>query len=150
MDDAMKRKILALLDQHRIMTVATLRPDGWPQATTVGYVNEGLTLYFLCGLDSQKAKNLARDDRLSLTIDHDTADLMAITGLSIAARARAVDDRAEAEKVLRLLPLKYPEARPVPMKMPGPDEVRIFRVTPSVISVLDYARGFGHTDLVMC
>jgi len=23
------------------MTIATLRPDGWPQATTVGYVNEG-------------------------------------------------------------------------------------------------------------
>ncbi|MBT9505169.1 pyridoxamine 5'-phosphate oxidase family protein [Rhodoferax sp.] len=150
MDDAMKRKILALLDQHRIMTVATLRPDGWPQATTVGYVNEGLTLYFLCGLDSQKAKNLAQDDRLSLTIDHDTADLMAITGLSMAARAHAVDDRAEAEKVLRLLPLKYPESRPLPMEMPSPGQVRVFRVTPSVISVLDYAKGFGHTDLVMC
>ena len=58
MDDKIRQKILALLDQHRIMTVATLRPDGWPQATTVGYVNEGMTLYFLCGLDSQKAKNL--------------------------------------------------------------------------------------------
>lgn len=150
MDEAMRQKILALLDQHRIMTVATLRPDGWPQATTVGYVNEGLTLYFLCGLDSQKAQNLARDDRLSLTIDHDTADLMAITGLSMAARAQAVVDRAEAEKVLRLLPLKYPDAGPLPIKMPTPDEVRLFRVTPTVISVLDYTRGFGHTDLVVC
>ena len=63
MDDAIRRTILTLLDQHRIMTVATLRPDGWPQATTVGYVSEGLTLYFLCGLESQKAKNLARDNR---------------------------------------------------------------------------------------
>src|SRR6187200_2610690 len=80
MEDQIKMKIQTLLDQHRIMTVATLRPDGWPQATTVGYVNEGLTLYFLCGLDSQKAKNLAQDDRISLTIDHDTPDLMAITG----------------------------------------------------------------------
>jgi nitroimidazol reductase NimA-like FMN-containing flavoprotein (pyridoxamine 5'-phosphate oxidase superfamily) len=150
MKDEMKSKILALLDQHRIMTVATLRPDGWPQATTVGYVNEGLTLYFLCGLDSQKAKNLARDDRISLTIDHDTPDLMAITGLSMAARARAVEDRAEAEKVLRMLPLKYPDAPPLPMKMPSPDEVRLFRVTPTVISVLDYSKGFGHTDLVTC
>lgn len=150
MNDEIRRKILALLDQHRIMTVATLRPDGWPQATTVGYVNEGLTLYFLCGLDSQKARNLAQDDRLSLTIDHDTADLMAITGLSMAARAQVVVDRAEAEKVLRMLPLKYPEAKPLPMKMPGPDEVRLFRITPTVISVLDYTQGFGHTDLVIC
>lgn len=150
MDDQIRRKILALLDRHRIMTVATLRPDGWPQATTVGYVNEGLTLYFLCGLDSQKARNLARDDRLSLTIDHDTADLMAITGLSMAARARAVEDRVEAEKVLRMLPLKYPDTPPLPIKMPTPDEIRLFRVTPLVISILDYTKGFGHTDLVHC
>jgi nitroimidazol reductase NimA-like FMN-containing flavoprotein (pyridoxamine 5'-phosphate oxidase superfamily) len=150
MDDEIRKKILALLDQHRIMTVATLRPDGWPQATTVGYVNEGLVLYFLCGLDSQKAKNLALDDRLSLTIDHDTADLMAITGLSMAAHAHAVTDRAEAERILRMLPLKYPDSPPLPMKMPGPDEVRIFRVTPKVISVLDYSKGFAHTDLVTC
>ena len=150
MDDEMRSKILALLNQHRIMTVATLRPDGWPQATTVGYVNEELTLYFLCGLDSQKAKNLARDDRISLTIDHDTSDLMAITGLSMAARAHAVEDRSEAEKVLRMLPLKYADAPPLPMKMPSPDDVRLFRVTPMVISVLDYTKGFGHTDLITC
>lgn len=150
MDEAIRAKILALLDQHRIMTVATLRPDGWPQATTVGYVNEGLTLYFLCGLDSQKAKNLARDNRLSLTIDHDTADLMAITGLSMAGHAHAVNDRAEAEKVLRMLPLKYPDAPPLPIKMPSPDEIRLFRLAPTVISVLDYSKGFGHTDLVTC
>jgi nitroimidazol reductase NimA-like FMN-containing flavoprotein (pyridoxamine 5'-phosphate oxidase superfamily) len=150
MEDEIRRKILTLLDQHRIMTVATLRPDGWPQATTVGYVNEGLTLYFLCGLDSQKAKNLARDNRISLTIDHDTADPMKITGLSMAAHAHAVDDRAEADKVLRMLPLKYPDAPPLPMKMPSPDEIRLFRVTPTVISVLDYSKGFGHTDLVTC
>jgi nitroimidazol reductase NimA-like FMN-containing flavoprotein (pyridoxamine 5'-phosphate oxidase superfamily) len=150
MDDEIRKKILDLLDQHRIMTVATLRPDGWPQATTVGYVNEGLVLYFLCGLDSQKAKNLTLDDRISLTIDHDTSDLMAITGLSMAAHAHPVTDRAEAEKILRMLPLKYPDAPPLPMKMPSPDEVRLFRVTPKVISVLDYTKGFAHTDLVNC
>jgi nitroimidazol reductase NimA-like FMN-containing flavoprotein (pyridoxamine 5'-phosphate oxidase superfamily) len=148
MNQALRDKILALLDQHRIMRLATIRPDGWPQTTTVGYVNAGLTLYFLCGLDSQKAANLARDERVSLTIDHDTADLMAITGLSMAARARRVTDRAEAEKVLRLLPLKYPDQKTLPVKMPTPDDVRIFRVTPVVISVLDYSKGFGHTDLV--
>ena len=150
MDDALRQKIIALLDQHRIMTVATLRPDGWPQATTVGYVNEGMALYFLCGLDSQKAKNLARDNRLSLTIDHDTPDLMAITGLSMAAYAHRVEDRAEAQKILRMLPLKYPDAPPIPFKMPEPDDVCLFRLAPSVISVLDYTKGFGHTDLVTC
>lgn len=152
MDASIKQKILTLLESHRIMTVATLRPDGWPQATTVGYVSEDLTLWFLCGLESQKARNLARDDRVSITIDHDTADLMSITGLSMAARAQRVTDRAEAEKVIAMLPLKYPDASPATaqIKMPSPEEVAIFRVIPEVVSVLDYTKGFAHTDLVTC
>jgi len=150
MDQETRQKILTLLDQHRIMTVATVRPDGWPQATTVGYVNEGLTIYFLCGLDSQKAKNLARENRVSVTIDHDTADLMKITGLSMAAHAYPVTDRDEAQKVINMLPSKYPDAPPLPFKMPTPDQVRLFRLEPVVISVLDYSKGFGHTDLVTC
>ena len=151
MDDAIRRKILDLLDAHRIMTVATLRPDGWPQATTVGYVSEGLVLYFMCGPDSQKARNLARDDRLSLTIDHDSDDILSITGLSMAARATPVQDVAEGDRILRLLPAKYPApATPLPFPMPSAAQVRIFRVVPEVISVLDYRLGFGHTDLVDC
>jgi len=152
MDEVIKTKILALLDQHRKMTIATLRPDGWPQATTVGYANDGLTVYFLCGIDSQKAANVAQDNRVSLTVDDDTAQVMEITGLSMAARAQPVVDRAEAEKALRLLMLKYPEQKSLPagLPMPTPENVRIFRLTPTVISVLDYSKGFGHTDLVVC
>lgn len=150
MDGPTKEKILALLARHRIMTIATLRPDGWPQATTVGYVNDGLTLWFLCGRDSQKAHNLARDNRVSITIDHDTPDIMAITGLSMAARAYRVSDAAEAKRAIDQMPLRYPDAPKTlaVMKMPEPDEVAIFRVVPAFISVLDYTQGFGHADLV--
>ena len=149
MDSVIREKILRLLAQHRKMTIATLRPDGWPQATTVGYGNEDLTIYFLCGPDSQKAANLARDDRASLTIDDDTGQVMAIEGLSMAAHARVVSDPGEAEKALRLMMQRYP-AQVIPLPMPNAADVRIFRVTPSVISVLDYSKGFGHTDLVTC
>lgn len=149
MTTALQNQILTLLDRHRTMSLATLRPDGWPQATTVGFAHDGLTLYFLCGPDSQKAANLARDDRVSLTIDHDTPQVMEITGLSMAAHAQRVSDRAEAQKALGLLLQRYPEQHSLPAPMPKPDEVAIFRVDPEVISVLDYSKGFGHTDLVL-
>jgi nitroimidazol reductase NimA-like FMN-containing flavoprotein (pyridoxamine 5'-phosphate oxidase superfamily) len=150
MEEQMRRKILKLRDEHRIMTLATLRPDGWPQATTVGYVNEGLTLYFVCGLDSQKAENLAQDGRVSLTVDDDPSQVMEISGLSMAARAQRVVDVEEGTKVLRMLLRRYPEQTCLPGPMPTPKDVAIFRVTPKVISVLDYSKGFGHTDLVTC
>lgn len=151
MDASMHRRIIDLLDSHRVMTIATLRPDGWPQATVVGYVNEGLTLYFLCGLDSQKAANIARDERVSVTVASDPDDVMRITGLSMAARAHPVLDPAEAARIIALLPSRYPlQTVPLPFPMPTPEQVRIVRVQPTVVSVLDYTQGFGHTDLVEC
>jgi hypothetical protein len=46
--------------------------------------------------------------------------------------------------------LKYPQQTSIPLPMPTPADVRIFHVTPMVISVLDYTKGFAHTDLVTC
>jgi hypothetical protein len=83
-------------------------------------------------------------------IDHDSPQVMEITGLSMAARTQVVVYPTEAEKALGLLILKYPQQNSLPLPMPTPADVRIFRVTPMVISVLDYSKGFGHTDLVTC
>lgn len=148
MHDDIQHTVEDLLDHHRTMSLATLRPDGWPQATTVGYINEGLNLYFLCGLDSQKARNLAHDDRVSLTINDDPSDIMQITGVSMAGHARLVTDEKEAARIIALGPLRYPANIPLPMPMPTPDQVYIYKVTPTVISLLDYTQGFGHTELV--
>jgi hypothetical protein len=50
-----------------------------------------------------------------------------------------------------MLMQKYPpQTTPMPMEMPKPEEVAIFRLVPKVISVLDYTKGFAHTDLVTC
>ena len=140
-----KETIFRLLAQHRIMAVATVRPDGWPQATTVGYASEGLALYFLCGRQSQKAANIAADNRISLVIDHDTSDLMGNEGLSMAAHAYPVTDFAELAKVLELFGTKFPEWT---LPQPGFSAMLLFLVVPEVISILDYRKGFGHSDLV--
>ena len=146
MRDEIRTKILRHLADNRIMSVATLRPDGWPQATIVGYASEGLTLYFVCGKGSQKAQNLALDGRVSLTIGRDTTSPFEIEGLSMAARARPVDDRAAIARALGLMAEKYPEY----LELPDLDmsQTLMVRVAPTVISVLDYRLGFGHADLV--
>jgi pyridoxine/pyridoxamine 5'-phosphate oxidase len=68
------------------MTLATIRPDGYPQATTVSYAHEGLTLYFGCAADSQKSRNLARVGRVSLRVNLPYANLGKIRGLSMTGR----------------------------------------------------------------
>lgn len=149
MQEQLKSQILSIMDAHRIMTIATLRPDGWPQATSVGFAHEGLTIYFLCGLDSQKAVNIAHDNRVSITIDHDEPQVLRITGLSMAAKAERIEAPDEAQRVMGLLIARYPVQEGVSMNdLPPASSVAIMKVTPTVISVLDYSKGFGHTELV--
>lgn len=146
MPPELSAKILEILARHNNMTIATLRPDGFPQATTVGFANDGMHIYFGCGPNSQKARNLARDPRVSAAIDEDHADWNDIDGISLAGTAERVTDHAELEKVGGLFLAKFPQLGAFSGQ--DPFDMVLFRITPSVISVLDYAKGFGHRDLV--
>ena len=66
MDDSLREEILSVLKGASDMTIATIRPDGYPQATTVSYVTDGLSIYFGCAAESQKAQNIAYNDKVSL------------------------------------------------------------------------------------
>jgi nitroimidazol reductase NimA-like FMN-containing flavoprotein (pyridoxamine 5'-phosphate oxidase superfamily) len=141
-----KRQIIDLLDTHRIMTMATNRPDGWPQATVVGYANDGLIIYCFIARDGQKYQNIQADPRVSIAIAKDYPQPLQIRGLSLSARALVVEDKSEVTHAGELLLRRYPEYKVMPR--PDPAAVPMVRITPEVISVLDYSKGFGHTDLV--
>lgn len=98
MTPAAKRFILDQFKKNRIMSLATVRSDGYPQATTVTYANDGLTLYFACDRNGQNVRNLRRSPKVSLTINKDTADWKKITGLSMGATAKVLDKPADAQR----------------------------------------------------
>jgi nitroimidazol reductase NimA-like FMN-containing flavoprotein (pyridoxamine 5'-phosphate oxidase superfamily) len=135
-----------LLDEHRIMTIATNRPDGWPQATVVGYANDGLTIYSFVSRLSQKYANILRDKRVSIAIASDFSDPLQIQGLSLAAKAFPVEQKNEFDRACEVFMKRYPEYASWPR--PDPKIAPMLRFTPEIISVLDYSKGFGHSDLV--
>ena len=146
MNHALKAFILKLLKRNKTMSFATVRGDGYPQATTVAYANDGLSIYFCCDRTSQKVRNLRRSHKVSLTIDRDYKNWSRIKGLSMAAIATVLSKPVEVKHAFQLLAHKFPEMR----GMSGEDiaNLAIVKVAPKVISVLDYSKGFGHTDLI--
>ena len=146
MDEATRRRILDLMKRHNVMTIATLRRDGYPQATTVTYVNDGLDIYFGCDRTAQKIRNIKHDAKVSLTIDRDYRNWNQIKGLSMAANAYILADRDAIEHAVRLLAKKFAQWA----QLSGVDRkaIRFVKVVPKIISILDYSKGFGHTELV--
>ena len=146
MDSAVHEKIVAILSGANDMTIATVRPDGYPQATTVGFVNDGVKIYFGTSADSQKARNIALCDKVSLTVALPYNRWEEIQALSMGGRAARVADPKEMARVGRLILKKFPQGADF-----GPNEadsIAIFSISPEVVSVLDYRKGFGHTELV--
>ena len=142
----MRAKILSILASHGVMTLATNRPDGWPQATSVSYVHRDLTLHFLISRSSQKFANLAADDRVSICIASASPRPSRFEGLAMSARAGEVRDEPERAGILAEMRARHPvyfETEASDMSRPA-----LFRAAPLVISVVDFSRGLGHSDLV--
>ena len=142
----MKQKAVDILQDNRLMAIATLRPDGWPQATMVSYANEGILIYFVVSRQSQKFANIECDDRVSLVIGRDFHDPATIKALSIAARASEVRDPKQRQRAIRLLLDRHPGLKK--LERPDPDHSAVMRANPEIITILDYSKGFGHADLL--
>ncbi|HRD29410.1 MAG TPA: pyridoxamine 5'-phosphate oxidase family protein [Caulobacter sp.] len=141
----LRARFIAELDRRRVLSLATLRPDGWPQATIVGYVNDGPAIYFMISRESQKFANLTADPRVSICVGEDVADPMAIGGASMAATVAEVTDSAERARAMALMFKRYPEYEGM-MKDVDTTQMGLMRATPFIASVLTYEKGFGHTD----
>lgn len=138
-----KATILAILDENRIMSLATSRADGWPQVTLVGYAHDDLTLYCTVGLSSQKLANITRDPRVSVAIGHDLPKQL--RGLSMSARAAQVTDVEEIERLNGVIAGRYPEQT---IFAPRETSCAVLRITPKLVSIIDLAKGPGLPQLV--
>jgi PPOX class probable F420-dependent enzyme len=118
--------VRALLDGRSLATAATLGPRGEPHASVVWFQREGGTVVFSTTATRQKARNLARDPRISLSV---FALDDPYTSLEIRGVAELIPDpdrRLPRELSHRYLGTDPPD--------PAADEVRlIVRVTPTKV-----------------
>lgn len=140
----MQDNAIEILDAHRTMAISTLRPDGWPQTTIVGYANEGLTLFFLIFRSSQKLANIRRDMRVSIAIGGEPKDLDELTAVYGAAHAVEVKDPVERKRAWDLLEKRHPNL--VEFELPERTDAAMMKATLQFVSVLDYRKGPGHID----
>ena len=137
-DDAIR-----ILDTHRIMAISTVRADGWPQTTIVGYANVGLTIFFMIFRSSQKFANIQRDDRISIAIGEEPRDVRELNAAYAGAHAAEVVDSGDREDAWRLLRQRHPNL--ADFEPPEPSEAAVMRAECKYVSILDYRIGPGYS-----
>jgi general stress protein 26 len=136
--ETLKNRVLGILSDNRIMALATLRADGWPQATMVGYMHDGLVLYFAISRGSQKLANMAHDPRVSIAIGHHEPDEAGPRGLSLAATVSEVTDTDAVHRLNALIQERYPEQM---VFTPPGASVAVMKVLPVIFSLIDPVSG---------
>lgn len=140
----MKQAVLAILDDNRLLTLATQREDGYPEASLTSFAHDGLLIYIFAPRSGTKVANILRDPHVSAAAGHDTNKPLELKALSLSGTAHIVDDSGEYDHAHQLFQARFPEYRILPR--PNPAEVALIRITPHDLTLLDHARGFGHVD----
>ena len=133
-----------ILNAHRIMSISTVRPDGWPQTTIVGYVNDGFEIFFMIFRSSQKFANIQRDDRISIAVAVEPADLSDLKAVYAGAQASEITDPKEREEAWRLLMQRHSNL--AGFQLPDASEAAFMRATCKFVSMLDFSQGIGHRE----
>ncbi|MET0856306.1 MAG: pyridoxamine 5'-phosphate oxidase family protein [Telluria sp.] len=148
MDQSFKDFVLKVIEGANDLTLATVRPDGYPQATTVSFAHDGLNLYVGIGKNSQKANNVRHNNKVSLTINLPYHDWREIQGLSMSALAELLVSGPDVDVAKACLLRRFPQIAEWG-EAGAASEVAFLKITPQVISILDYTKGFGHTEQVV-
>jgi len=135
---------IKILNAHQTMAISTVRPDGWPQTTIVGYANRGFELYFLIYRASQKFANIQHDDRVSIAVSAEPGNLAELQAVYAGARAREIKGPAEREAAWRLLMDRHSNLSG--FKIPEASEAVFMTAKCKYVSVLDFTQGPGHQE----
>lgn len=140
----MEENAIRMLDTHRVMAISTLRSDGWPQTTIVGYANKALAVYFLIFRSSQKFANIQHDNRLSIAVSDEPRDIKKLMAVYAGAQATEVTDPQQREVAWHLLMQRHPNL--ADFELPEISDAAMMRADCKYVSVLDYSKGLGHTE----
>ena len=86
-------EVSAMLDGSRKLQLATINRDGTPHLVTMFYVMLGGQIAFWTYRSSQKARNLARDPRVTCLVETGE-DYFELRGVQVAGRVRCIEDPA--------------------------------------------------------
>jgi|GEM_PF-360408 len=140
-----KEQIAQYLGSHPFINLATVTAEGAPLVHTVAFAADGATVYFGTRKDTRKAANMLVNPKVAYTADQDQyAGFVEITGVQMEGRAAVVSDPQAIAAADKLYKAKFGEAATI-----TPSDMHIvFKVEPVRAYYLNYAKGFGHKDLV--
>jgi uncharacterized protein YhbP (UPF0306 family) len=126
--------VLTYLGSQPSLTLATASRRGLPRATTLTYVNDGVSVYVWTRPDTTTARHMQENPLVSFAIDGYTDDWRETKGIQAAGEAQVILNPSELERAIALFEEKYP-----PLAGALGSGVSVFRITPTELQFIGNA-----------
>jgi len=144
--DASLAQVRAFLAERHILTLATVGPDGRPQAADLYYAEaDDLTLYFVSAPSSRHVANLAPNPRVAATIHADSIQWRDIRGLQLEGTCTRVAAAERADAWARYM-AKFPFVLADAALARALQKVDVYRITPQWLRWIDNTARLGHNQ----
>ena len=150
MKHALQKKVLTYLENHHVMSLATVGKEGvW--STAVYYVNTHFTLYFLSASSTRHGQNMAANPTLAATIQEDYDSWQAIKGIQLegtVAQINEVEKTAVIAQYSLKFPIIQPSSTPHTQIAQALSKASWYKITPHRLYFIDNSLKLGHRDQV--
>jgi uncharacterized protein YhbP (UPF0306 family) len=152
--DAARNKAREFLDSLSTLTLATSAEDQ-PWAATVFFAADSkFNIYFVSDYRTQHGRDMTANENVAATINPDCDNWNDVAGLQVRGTVSIVDG-IERAKALAIYLKKFPQIDALFATPKGEHEETIakrlkaanfYKITPTMIRVIDNERGFGHRE----
>lgn len=149
MSEDLTARVIAFLDEHNVMSLATSGSDG-VHAANLFYTRSHLTLFWVSDPGTRHSRDIEAHARVAATIAAGADDFRTIRGLQIHGSARRISDAARRIELLALMAVRYPflrrlENAPEALRIAF-GKAQIYELSPTDIVLIDNTKGFGHKE----
>jgi uncharacterized protein YhbP (UPF0306 family) len=141
-------RIMAFLDAHHVMSLATVGAQG-PHAANLFYARDGFTLLWVSDPRTRHSLELGADPRVAATVAPDYQDFAEIRGVQISGEAHRLRSTLQSDRARALLEARYPFLQRLSSRtdiQQAYESAEFYRLLPRRLVLIDNRRGFGHKE----
>jgi uncharacterized protein YhbP (UPF0306 family) len=135
-----QQRVLDYLRQHQKLTLATASQTGIPRATTLMYVNDGVTFYVWTHPESTIARHVSQNPYVSFAVDDYSPNWRETKGIQANGECTVVLGKDEIERAVALFEEKFPSLSG------SAGNVSFFRIVPTDVRFIEGAGGGDGRD----
>jgi nitroimidazol reductase NimA-like FMN-containing flavoprotein (pyridoxamine 5'-phosphate oxidase superfamily) len=142
-DKQLEKDVVDYVSGSKWAIIATVKDGKVPVLRTIGgFANEGLNVYFSTGKETEKVKQISKNQNVAIFFQHEGQERAKFRSVTITGEAKLLSENNGLAKAVAVLGNKNPKFKEK-IENGGLDKTAVYQIEPKTIKSLDFSKGSG-------